>query len=157
MLSLCNTFCFSTATMVTRTRLNVSVYISHTISQIIQLGEQFCLIYLFMSLFYMFRASKCPSSGENYCLYAALVFVTLYGWRLVCWLNSINPTSRPDATHTEWQIPVLHRYSILLEITNRCNWMQWILFLCLVHSTCFGRHTRPSSGVQLYLQPLVQS
>ena len=44
-----------------------------------------------------------------------------------------------------------------IEITNRCNCMQWILFLCLIHSTCFGRHTRPSSGVQLYLQPLVQS
>ena len=27
----------------------------------------------------------------------------------------------------------------------------------LVHSTCFGRHTRPSSGVQLYLQPLAPS
>ena len=26
--------------------------------------------------------------------------------------------------------------------------MQSILFLCLVHSTCFGRRTRPSSGVQ---------
>ena len=39
-------------------------------------------------------------------------------------------------------------HNILLEITNRCNCMQWILFLCLVHSTCFGRHTRPSSGVQ---------
>ena len=48
-------------------------------------------------------------------------------------------------------------HNILLEITNRCSCMQWILFLCLVHSTCFGRHTRPSSGVQLYLQPLVQS
>ena len=48
-------------------------------------------------------------------------------------------------------------HNILLEITNRCNCMQWILFLCLVHSTCFGRHTRPSSGIQLYLQPLVQS
>ena len=34
------------------------------------------------------------------------------------------------------------------EITNRRNCTQWILFLCLVHSTCFGRHTRPSSGVQ---------
>ena len=44
-----------------------------------------------------------------------------------------------------------------IEITNRRNCMQWILFLCLVRSTCFGRHTRPSSGVQLYLQPLVQS
>ena len=39
-------------------------------------------------------------------------------------------------------------HNILLEITNRCNCTQWILFLCLVHSTCFGRHTRPSSGVQ---------
>ena len=38
--------------------------------------------------------------------------------------------------------------STLLEITNRCNCMQWILFLCLVHSTCFGRHTRSSSGAQ---------
>jgi len=23
----------------------------------------------------------------------------------------LNPTSRPDATHTEWQIPVSQRYS----------------------------------------------
>jgi len=29
----------------------------------------------------MFRASMCPSSGENYCIYATLVYVTLYGWR----------------------------------------------------------------------------
>jgi hypothetical protein len=34
-------------------------------------------------------------------------------------------------------------YSI--EITNRCNCMQWILFLCLVHSTCFGRHCVPGT------------
>jgi len=33
----------------------------------------------------MFRASMCPSSGENSCIYATLVFVTLYVWRLVCW------------------------------------------------------------------------
>jgi len=26
----------------------------------------------------MFRATMCPSSGENYCIYATLVFVTLY-------------------------------------------------------------------------------
>ena len=37
---------------------------------------------------------------------------------------------------------------IFYGITNRFNCTQWILFLCLVHSTCFGRHTRPSSGVQ---------
>jgi len=35
----------------------------------------------------MFLATVCPSSGENYYIYATLVFVTLYGWRLVCWLE----------------------------------------------------------------------
>jgi len=35
----------------------------------------------------MFRASMCPSSRENCCIYATLVFVTLYGWRLVTWLD----------------------------------------------------------------------
>ena len=35
----------------------------------------------------MFWASMCPSSGENYCIHASLVLVTLYGWRLVCWLD----------------------------------------------------------------------
>ena len=52
------------------------------ISQLIQLGAQFCLnlfIYLFMSLLYMFRASMCPSSGENFCIYATLTLVTLKG------------------------------------------------------------------------------
>ena len=47
----------------------------------IQLGTQFCLIYLFISLLYMFWASTCPSSGENCCICVTLVFVTLYGWR----------------------------------------------------------------------------
>ena len=35
----------------------------------------------------MFRTFMCPSSGGNYCIYRTLVFVTLYGWRLVCWLE----------------------------------------------------------------------
>ena len=68
------------------------------------------LIYLFITLLYTFRASMCPSSGENCCIYVTLVFVTLYGWRQVYWLD-FTPTSRPDATHTQWQIPVSHRYS----------------------------------------------
>ena len=32
----------------------------------------------------------CPSSGENYCIHATLVFVTLYVWRLLCWLEFHN-------------------------------------------------------------------
>ena len=42
------------------------------------------LLNIFISLLYMFRASVCLSSGENYCIYVTLVFVTLYEWRLVC-------------------------------------------------------------------------
>ena len=45
------------------------------------------LLNIFISLLYTFRASMCPSSGENYCICATLVFVTLYGWHLVCWLD----------------------------------------------------------------------
>jgi len=45
----------------------------------------------------MFRAYMYPSSGGNDCIYATLVFVTLYGWRLVCWLDW-NPTNRMTNT-----------------------------------------------------------
>ena len=44
-------------------------------------------VYLFISLLYVFRASMRLSSGENYCIYATLALVTLYGWRLVGWLE----------------------------------------------------------------------
>ena len=79
---------------------------------ILQISPTTCTILrnIFIFLLYMFRASVCPSWGENYCINATLVFVTLYVWRLVCGLDR-NPTSRPDANHTEWQIPVSHRYS----------------------------------------------
>ena len=46
------------------------------------------LLNIFISLLHKFRAFTCPSSGENYYIYATMVFVTLYGWRLVCWLDS---------------------------------------------------------------------
>jgi len=46
----------------------------------------------------MFRAFKCPSSGENSCIYATLVFVTLKGGSFIlqrlllhkigCWVAS---------------------------------------------------------------------
>ena len=34
------------------------------------------LLDIFISLLYMFRATTYPSSGENYCIYATLVFFT---------------------------------------------------------------------------------
>ena len=59
---------------------------------ILQISPTRCtiMLHIFTSLLYMFRASICPSSGGIYCIYATLVFVTPYGWRLVC-------CSRPDA------------------------------------------------------------
>ena len=39
-------------------------------------------------------------------------------------------------------------HNIFYEITNRCSYMQSILFHCWVHSTCFGCFIHPSSGVQ---------
>ena len=67
------------------------------------------LFNIFISLLYMFRASMCPSSGENYCIYATLVFsISVGGVWSAGWIKS-NPTNRPDATHTEWQMPVSHR------------------------------------------------
>ena len=42
----------------------------------------------------MFRASKCPSSGGNYYIHASLVLVTLYAWRLVYWLDTIQPADQ---------------------------------------------------------------
>ena len=66
---------------------------------VLQISLTRCTILLnvFISLLYMFRASMCPSSGGNYCIYATLVFVTLYGWRPVCWLefHSNQHTRRP--------------------------------------------------------------
>jgi hypothetical protein len=66
------------------------------------------LLSIFISLLYMFRAYMCPSLGEitvsTRLWYLSLCGVWSAGW-------SFTPTSRPEATHTEWQIPVSHKYS----------------------------------------------
>ena len=49
----------------------------------------------------MFRATTCPLSGENYYISAALVFVTLYGWRPVCKLSSIQPADQSPPTQSD--------------------------------------------------------
>ena len=53
---------------------------------VLQISPTRCtvLLNISISLLYMFQASMRPSSGESYCNFATLVFVTLYGWRLVC-------------------------------------------------------------------------
>ena len=58
------------------------IRINYTGTAILQVSPTRCTVLLnvFISLLYVFRAAICPSSGENYCIYATLVFATLYGW-----------------------------------------------------------------------------
>jgi len=53
----------------------------------------------------MFRATVCPSSGENYCIYATLVFVNLIFVVPCIMLNSeINPTRCNNCVYSsQWQ------------------------------------------------------
>jgi len=79
---------------------------------ILQINPTRCtvLLSIFISLLCMFRATTCPSSGE--------ITVSIRHWYLSLCMGGVwsagwseTPTSRPDATHTEWQVPVSHRYS----------------------------------------------
>ena len=56
-----------------------------------------------ISLLYMFRASMCPSSGEKllYLCDTGICHSVLMASGLRLELKSFNPTSRPDATHTQ--------------------------------------------------------
>ena len=49
----------------------------------------------------MFWVSMCSSSGVNCCVYATMVFVTLCGWRLVYWLDSIQAARQTPHTQSD--------------------------------------------------------
>ena len=42
----------------------------------------------------------------------------------------------------------IYKFFLFYEITNRCSYMQSVLFHCQVHCTCFACFIYPSSGVQ---------
>ena len=76
---------------------------------ILQINATRCTILLriFISLLYMFRTSMCISSGEfTLSMRHRYLSICTGGVWSAGW--SFTPTSRPDATHTEWQIPVSH-------------------------------------------------
>ena len=52
-----------------------------------------------------------PIIRRNYCIYATLVFVTLYWWCLVSWLNWVSIKPADHVTHTVWQVPMSPIYS----------------------------------------------
>ena len=49
----------------------------------------------------------------------------------------------------------MHHVSIFNKLT-RCSWAVTSITALLDYSTCFGRFLHPSSGAQLYIQPLAQ-
>ena len=93
---------------------SIVVYVLLTLHPctILQINPTRCTILLsiFISLLYMFWATMCPSSGE--------LTVSMRHWYVSLCMGGVwsagwnfTPTSRPDTTHTKWQIPESHRYS----------------------------------------------
>ena len=101
------------------------------------------LLSIFISHLYIFRATMYPSSGE--------ITVSMRHWYLSLCMGGIwsagwsfNPTSRPDPTHTEWQIPVSHRYS---------NFPWWWAHSCLKHAEKRNEYTEQKCALSwIYLQ-----
>ena len=91
----------------------------------------------------MFRATKCPSSGENYCIYVTLVFGTLYGWCLVGWL---------DLKHVLGiKVPIIRRKSLYLFHNGICHSV-WVASGRLFgFKTCFGHQSAHHQEKSLYL------
>jgi hypothetical protein len=108
-------------------------------SHILQINPTRCtvLFSIFISFLYMFRATMCPSSGE--------ITVSMRHWYLsLCMGGSFTPTSRPDATHTEWQIPLSHRYS---------NFSWWQAHGCQKHVKKRNKYTKQNCAPSwIYLQ-----
>ena len=116
---------------------------------ILQINPTRCTILLsiFISLLYMFRATMCPSSGE--------ITVSMRYWYLSLCMGGVcsagwseTPTSRPDTTHTEWQIPVSHRYS---------NFSWWWAHGCPKHVEIRNKYTKQNCVPSwIYLQDYMQ-
>ena len=101
------------------------------------------LLSIFISLLYMFRATMCPSSGEI-TVSMRQWYLSLYTGRF--WSAGWNfiPTSRPEATHTEWQIPLSHRYS---------NFSWWWAHGCPKHVEKWNKYTKKNFALSwIFLQ-----
>ena len=85
--------------------------------KVLQISPTRCTILLsiFISLLYMFRASMCPSSGENCSIYATRIFVTLYGWRLVCWFDATQPADQTPPIQND-------KYQCRIDTATSSSW-----------------------------------
>jgi len=78
-----------------------------------QFDAQFFFLYLFIPIIYMFRATKCSSSGESIVSVRPLVYVTLCRWP--CGMH----------TYIEWHIPEV----VLIQLTLMMM-STWLLETC---------------------------
>ena len=122
----------------------------------------FCSKYLPFPL----HSTNLPYSFINACSYEftpqsvkLCVGNILFEIRCIPWRKSFITTQKVEIwnltmyytiTRTYGSLHMIHNRQLVIfyEITNRCSYMQSILFYCYVHSTCFGCFTHPSSGVQ---------
>ena len=61
------------------------------------------LLSIFISTSVHVSGNYVPIIRRTYCIYATLVFFTVYGW--------LSGLLQQTATHTQWKIQVSHRYS----------------------------------------------
>jgi len=93
-----------------------------------QLDAQFFFLYLFIPVLYMFRATKCSSSGDSIVSIRPRVYVTVCRWPcgMQVWME-IFP-SKPTyhtVTYIEWHIPEI----ILIQLTLLMM-STWLLETC---------------------------
>ena len=76
----------------------------------------FFLMYMFISILYMFRAATCSSSGESIVSIRHLVYVTLYRWpsSMQAWMFHPNLHTRQSPTKSD-----------IYQITHWYSWFSW--------------------------------
>ena len=67
------------------------------------------LLSIFISTSLHVSGNYVPIIRITYCIYATLVFFTLYGWLSGLLIGMRPQPADQTATHTEWKIPVSHR------------------------------------------------
>jgi hypothetical protein len=100
-----------------------------------QLDAQFFFSYMFVSIFYMFRATSCSSSGESIVSIQLLVYVTLCRWPSGM---QVRKELLPDL-HTRRPHQTLYWY----------NWFsRWWARGCAKHVQEWNKHTKKKGIVR---------
>jgi len=101
-------------------QVNTKFYISLTVHLVMMLGKwptwRTFLFYVFISIFYLFQATSCSSSGESIVSIQYLVYVTLCQWPF-----HVQVRKFLSNLHTKW----LPTQSDMYQIFYWYNWFSW--------------------------------